>query len=1026
MNPQHVEGARGRGRATSRAKPVVKPPERERDSSCSSSDLSVDSSSEESDSSSTSTTSSQSSPQAGGERSVVRGEGSGNPISGVSPGGVKGRGRGRIKKSKLSVSGSSSDVTSESEPETALGLLHLTDTVTVTPPDNILLPPQQRLLGHFPGLSNSGRSCTVSTNHFKMVVKVPEGVIHMYEVTIIPPWSRNYRKSDKVLYQDTIIQWKKTCPAVSSNEHCWVFDGYKQLYSTKRHQDSEFSPTKLTVYCAEEERDVEMVVTNVTHVMDIKVTQDLLEWSCKGRSGGIPQESIEALNVILKQAAVTDLRWTSIGRCFFPYKGKTIDLGFGKEAWTGLFSSVRPCGWKDNDLLLSLNVDTSNKPAVKALHLTESGYIKEVLPERKYGPLDFTVGLNQRQTNALGKDLQQLKVKYEVPDKNGVRKRQYRVNDVRKLAASKELIWVDDARLSIVQYFKKQYDLDLKYPNLPCLWVGSRDKTTYIPMEFCTLLSQPMPRKKKLQDDATATMIRQTAIKPLDRQKKIMEGLKANNKIYKEDPYAKEFGISISGTMTKLTGRILNPPSIEYKANDKQQNVVEIKKNNPGKWFMEKQVFVDGVQVKNWALLDMANLTDKELNEVKTGFASVGRENGITFSSGSSLVIQKSSMREAEECMDQIENFLAHLKQMFEVQGNRLELILIVFPFKAGYIYDKIKQLGDNKLNLTTQCCLKSNLYKKGILNKQVIANLCLKINSKLGGINHVLAKSCRPKVLKRPVMIMGADVSHPAPETRGVKPSIAAIVGSVEPKAVQYEVEVRVQDRGLDNNEEVISDMKNVTKKLLTKFYQANAGRKPEKLVMFRDGVSEGQFLAVLAMELVAMRAACTELEEGYQPQITFVVVQKRHHTRFFPADNNQYKNGNALAGTVVDQGINHPTEGDFYLVSHEGIQGTSRPCHYHVLWDDSNLSADELETLAYYLCHLYSRCTRSVSYPTPTYYAHLVAERARKHHNDLAGADCGGSSTGSSGSARLTESERIRIQEILEKGVEKPMYFV
>ena len=83
--------------------------------------------------------------------------------------------------------------------------------------------------------------------------------------------------------------------------------------------------------------------------------------------------------------------------------------------------------------------------------------------------------------------------------------------------------------------------------------------------------------------------------------------------------------------------------------------------------------------------------------------------------------------------------------------------------------------------------------------------------------------------------------------------------------------------------------------------------------------------------MELVAMRAACTELEEGYQPQITFVVVQKRHHTRlvvtplllvelkhlprFFPADNNQYKNGNALAGTVVDQGINHPTEVTLHL---------------------------------------------------------------------------------------------------------------
>ena len=48
--------------------------------------------------------------------------------------------------------------------------------------------------------------------------------------------------------------------------------------------------------------------------------------------------------------------------------------------------------------------------------------------------------------------------------------------------------------------------------------------------------------------------------------------------------------------------------------------------------------------------------------------------------------------------------------------------------------------------------------------------------------------------MLKKPVMIMGADVSHPVPESRGVKPSIAAIVASMEPRAVQYEVEVRVQ----------------------------------------------------------------------------------------------------------------------------------------------------------------------------------------------------------------------------------------
>merc|ERR1712121_373224 len=242
------------------------------------------------------------------------------------------------------------------------------------------------------------------------------------------------------------------------------------------------------------------------------------------------------------------------------------------------------------------------------------------------------------------------------------------------------------------------------------------------------------------------------------------------------------------------------------------------------------------------------------------------------------------------------------------------------------------------------------------------------------------------------------------------------------EPKAVNYEVQVRIQDTGLYSNEEVISDMKNITKILLKKFYEKNKGRKPEKLIMYRDGYSEGQFLTVLSKELVAIREACKELEDGYEPPITFLVVQKRHHTRFFPIDNNKYRNGNALAGTVVDHGINHPTEGDFYLLSHEGIQGTSKPCHYQVLWDDSNFSADELEVLSYYLCHLYSRCTRAVSYPTPTYYAHLVADRARKHHNELAMADNSSSSGNSKGD--LSEKEKKEIKRRVEEGISKAMY--
>ena len=73
--------------------------------------------------------------------------------------------------------------------------------------------------------------------------------------------------------------------------------------------------------------------------------------------------------------------------------------------------------------------------------------------------------------------------------------------------------------------------------------------------------------------------------------------------------------------------------------------------------------------------------------------------------------------------------------------------------------------------------------------------------------------------------------------------------------------------------------------------------------------------------------------------------------------------------------------------------------------MYDDNDLSADELQRLTYYLCHLYSRCERSVSYPSPTYYAHLAAFRARGHHNAILDRNLGDDA------AMLEEIERMTL---------------
>ncbi len=81
-----------------------------------------------------------------------------------------------------------------------------------------------------------------------------------------------------------------------------------------------------------------------------------------------------------------------------------------------------------------------------------------------------------------------------------------------------------------------------------------------------------------------------------------------------------------------------------------------------------------------------------------------------------------------------------------------------------------------------------------------------------------------------------------------------------------------------------------------------------------------------------------------------------------------------------MIDKEIVHSCETDFYLQSNHGLVGTSRPSRYHVLWDDSDFSLDELQSLAYTLCYMYVRCTKSVKMPAATYYAHLAADRAKK----------------------------------------------
>jgi eukaryotic translation initiation factor 2C len=221
--------------------------------------------------------------------------------------------------------------------------------------------------------------------------------------------------------------------------------------------------------------------------------------------------------------------------------------------------------------------------------------------------------------------------------------------------------------------------------------------------------------------------------------------------------------------------------------------------------------------------------------------------------------------------------------------------------------------------------------------------------------------------------MFVGGDVTHPSPDQKDI-PSVVGVAASYDVTGFKYNCSWRLQGPRV----EMIKDFENIMVDHLN-FYRHKNGQFPNRIFYYRDGVSEGQFQEVLDDELCGLKKACVRLK--CNPKITFVIVQKRHHTRFFPDKKFGDGKNNISAGTIVDKDIVHPHQYQFFLASHAAIQGVTKPTKYCVIYDENQMHPDYMEHLTYSLCHLFTRCNRAVSYAAPTYYAHLVAARGKQY---------------------------------------------
>ncbi|UJR09387.1 hypothetical protein I4U23_013630 [Adineta vaga] len=642
------------------------------------------------------------------------------------------------------------------------------------------------------------------------------------------------------------------------------------------------------------------------------------------------------------------------------------DLGMGKAAWRGFYSCLV---FANGTHQLLMNLDVNYGVFQKRQSFLE--FLREVMRhspcgkrykrDRNISRIDINDVLNYLDRNQnkyydgeiefLLKHCKHLRVNWSVGNRRFV----HEITDLSLPASEQTFEWKGKSNqlITVADYYRQQYGFELKFESLPVLKMRNG---LVVPMEIVDV--EPV-KVKKISDDQKAKLTRTATLKPHDYYQRVNEVRNNLEQSSDKTSTTSAWNVQIDTKMHKLTARVLPTPTSEQL----------IKRTHfPSVWGM--------INISSTLDVDSCEQFYKQLSEA-------GYRRGIE-------CLAPDIYEEYHPQHDSIDKIIADLKNMMAAK-NHCHFFIIILPEDTNLqeqLYGEVKKLCEIEggSNVVTQMVRSTTIKRQLENNKQgpnsTLDNLLLKINAKLNEINSNLhVPENIEKFFSRGsrIMYVGIDLCHPPAGTNDQR-SIVAAVASTDVIPNRYFKEIYIQNRFSFNPKkriEYVVRMKEIMKSLIRQYYDKHQEQPPKAIVIYRDGISESEFDMVLEKEMMATRKACVELSSDYQPYLTYIVVNKRHHTRFLP----MHLNGNIEAGTVIDShDVTNATTCDFFLKSHNyRVPGTSRPIHYHVLYDDNKLKLDEIQMLTYALCFLYARTTCAISVPTPVRYANLLAERTK-----------------------------------------------
>jgi hypothetical protein len=346
-----------------------------------------------------------------------------------------------------------------------------------------------------------------------------------------------------------------------------------------------------------------------------------------------------------------------------------------------------------------------------------------------------------------------------------------------------------------------EYNIKLKHPHdVPVVDISGKNskRPNYLPAELCEI-EAGQPYFGKLDAKETANMIRYACNPPgvnadaiVNRGLPIL-GLAPESLSSTIDG----FDISISAEMTVIPARELPAPRLSYKAGS--ANVRD------GSWNILNVKFHQGATVARWWVLVVRDgpasiindPNDPKLISLCKGFAEKCKASGMTLPSAPPRILATQLLPPSTDPnrAGSISNIRQTIKKALDAEhGKKPSFILVLLSRVDNYIYPGIKRLGDVDLGIHTVHMLLEKALRDPKKQDQYFSNVALKVNTKLGGINHMLDNESMKWLTSKKTMVVGMDVTHPGPTSVPGTPSIAAVVASVDDRFVQFPASMRLQ----------------------------------------------------------------------------------------------------------------------------------------------------------------------------------------------------------------------------------------